>query len=262
MRQTALITGASRGIGRELARVFAENDFDLIAVARSEEPLRELEKECRDEHGSEILVLPMDLLDRAAPARLLEATLQHGRPIDVLVNDAGVLETGLFAGIDLDAQLRIVDLNVRALTELTHCFLPGMLARGSGRILNVASTAAFQPVPMLALYAASKAFVLSLSESLSEELRDTSVTVTALCPGLTRTDMLDRVQDTNAVARWTPDFLLSDVRSVAEEGYAACLAGRAISVPGLPNRLMANVTPLYPRWLVRGVLGFIGRRTT
>jgi short-subunit dehydrogenase len=260
MRKTALITGASRGIGRELARVFAERGFDLIAAARNEEQLRELERECH-KHGSEVLVYPVDLLDRSAPKRLLEAVEEHGKPIDVLVNDAGVLETGNFAELDLDAQLRIVDLNVRALTELTHRFLPGMIARGSGRILNVGSTSAFQPIPTLGLYAASKAFVLSLSESLSEELRDTGVTVTALCPGLTRTDMLDRVQE-NEAARWTPEFLVSDSRSVAEEGYEACMAGRVIVVPGLPNRLMASVTPLYPRWLVRGIGGFIGRRVT
>jgi short-subunit dehydrogenase len=260
MRQTALITGASRGIGYELAKVFAEHGFDLIVVARSEESLNALANECRSEHGVQVDVLASDLLDADAPARLVESVDKRDLRVDVLVNDAGLLESGRFEEIELGANLRLMDLNLRVLTELTHRLLGGMIERGRGRILNVASLSAFQPVPMLALYAASKAFVLSLSESLSEELRGTGVSVTALCPGLTKTEMFDRAQEATAAARWTPDFLVSDARSVAVDGYQACMARRAVVVPGFPNRLMASLTPMYPRSLVRGMGGWLGRR--
>ena len=140
--------------------------------------------------------------------------------------------------------------------------VPAMIDRGHGRVMNVASTSSFQPVPSLALYAASKAFVLSLSESLSEELKGTGVTVTALCPGITKTDMYDRVHDEYETVQSLPELFLSDVGDVAREGYEACIAGRAVVVPGLPNRLMASAVGFYPRWLVRGIGGLVGRRST
>jgi len=180
----------------------------------------------------------------------------------VLVNNAGLMEMGRFAEIDLEKHERLLQLNVLVLTSLTHRLMQPMIARGHGRILNVASTSSFQPVPSLALYAASKAFVLSLTESLSEELKDTGVTTTALCPGFTRTDMLDSARDEHEAAQRIPDFILSDVEDVAREGYEACMAGRTIVVPGLPNQLAASLVPLYPRWLVRAVGGFVGRRAT
>jgi len=258
--ETALITGASAGIGRELAGIFSENGFDLIAVARSEDKLGALAEECREAHGTRVTVLPMDLLHPEAPRALHETVEERGLQVDVLVNNAGVLELGAFREIDHSRHQALLQLNVSTLTALTHLFVEGMVDRGRGRILNVASLAAFQPVPSLALYAASKAFALSLSESLSEELRGTGVTVTALCPSFTRTAMVDRVQETNAAAKQIPDFLISDVRQVAREGYAGCMDGRVIVVPGLSNRLGASAVHLYPRWLVRTVGGLLGRR--
>ena len=165
-------------------------------------------------------------------------------------------------GIDVEQHERLLQLNVVLLASLTRRLLPAMIARGQGRILNLASTSAFQPVPSMALYAGSKAFVLSFSESLSEELAGTGVTVTALCPGFTKTEMLDRAKDQHAFARNNPGFLISDVESVAQEGLAACIAGRAVLVPGLANRLGASLVQLQPRWLVRTLAGVIGRRAT
>jgi short-subunit dehydrogenase len=260
-RETTLITGASGGIGLELARVFAEHDFDLIVVARREAELQALAARCRKEHGVRVHVLAMDLLVPDAAAKLVQLLEDDGLNVDVLVNNAGLMDMGSFADIDIDRHERLLQLNAVVLMSLTRRLLPAMIERGRGRILNVASTSSFQPVPSMALYAASKAFVLSLSESLSEELKETGVTVTALCPGLTKTDMYDRVKEQHAVARNVPGLFLSDGEDVAREGYAACVAGTAVVVPGLANQLVAGAVQLYPRWLVRSIGGLIGRRS-
>jgi short-subunit dehydrogenase len=261
-QETALITGASGGIGLELARVFAEHGFDLIVVARRESELEALAERCRAEHEVHVRVLPMDLLVPEAPAKLVQQLEADGLDVDVLVNNAGLMDVGVFADIGAGQHERLLQLNVVVVTSLTRRLLPAMIGRGRGRILNVASTSSFQPVPSMALYAASKAFVLSLSESLSEELKGTGVTVTALCPGLTKTDMYERAKDQHVMARNVPGLFLSDVEDVAREGYQACVAGRAVVVPGLPNRLVASAVQLYPRWLVRTVGGLVGRRST
>lgn len=259
-RLTALITGASSGIGLELAKIFARNGFDLVLVARREHRLRTLASELESDPRARATVLPADLLAEEAPRRLFDAVAEAGIEVDVLVNDAGVLDLGAFREIPLASHLRLIELNVSALVALTHLWVPAMVARGSGRILNVASLAAFQPVPSLAVYAATKAFVLSLTEALSEELRGTGVTVTALCPGLTHTDMVDRAQASSEAMRNLPGVLVADVESVARDGFRACMAGRVVAVPGLSNRLYSRLVGSYPRALVRAVGGFLGRR--
>ncbi len=261
-RQTALITGASGGIGHELALVFAEHGFDLALVARRQAELEVLAEHCRRDHGVGADVLAMDLLAPDAPGLLVQRVEEADLHIDVLVNNAGLLDMGRFAEIDVTRHERLLQLNVVVLASLTRRLLPAMIDRGHGRILNVASTSSFQPVPSLALYAASKAFVLSFSESLSEELKGTGVTVTALCPGVTRTDMYERTQDEHESAAMVPGIFVSEVGDVAREGYEACVSGRAVVVPGLPNRLVASAVQLYPRWLVRSIGGLVGRRST
>lgn len=261
-RGTALVTGASAGIGSGLAKVFAENGFDLVLVARRKAELEALAESCRHEHGVRAEAIPMDLLAPDAPAQLALQLEEAGLAVDVLVNNAGLMEMGRFAEIDLAKHERLLQLNVLVLTSLTHQLLQPMVERGHGRILNVASTSSFQPVPSLAVYAASKAFVLSLTESLSEELKGTGVTTTCLCPGFTRTDMLEGARDEHEAAERIPDMLLSEVEDVARAGYEACMADQTIVVPGLPNRLGASLVQLYPRWLVRTVGGFVGRRAT
>lgn len=259
-RGTVLVTGASAGIGRELARVFAGHGWDLVLVARRAGALEALAEELRRAHGRWVRVLARDLLAPGAPRELFDRLEEERVPVDVLVNDAGTLEMGGFVDTELDALERMVDLNVRVLTAMTRLFLAPMRRRGHGRILNVASTASFQPLPALAAYAASKAFVLSLSEALSEELSGTGVTVTALCPGLTSTNMVDKVRATSERAGMIPDFLLSDAGAVARAGYAACMAGRVIEVPGLGNAVLTNWSRFQPRWLVRSIGGLVGRR--
>lgn len=252
---TALITGASSGIGYQLARVFAAHGHDLIVTARREDRLTALVEGLP--RGCRVHVVPVDLAKAKGPAKLLEALDESGRRVDVLVNNAGVAASGPFQDMDGKDLRNMLKLNVRTLTELTHGLLPGMLARGQGRILNVASVASFYGVPGMALYSASKAFVLSLSEGLAEDLRGTGVTVTALCPGPTRTEM---VQDIKSLELAGP--FLASARDVAEEGYRACMAGEVIRVPGLMNRALVTWMRYQPRWLVRAAAGVFARSTS
>jgi len=260
--ETALVTGASAGIGREFARIFAEHGYDLIIVARRKAELEELADACRSEHRVRVHVVPMDLLVPNASEELVQLLADEDLRVDVLVNNAGLMEMGAFAEIGVGQHERLLQLNVVVPTSLTRRLLPAMIERGRGRILNVASTSSFQPVPSMALYAASKALVLSLSESLSEELKGTGVTVTALCAGITKTDMYERAHDDHAIVQSLPGLFLSEAEDVARRGYEACVAGEAVVIPGLANRVVASAAQLYPRWLVRTVGGLVGRRTT
>jgi hypothetical protein len=259
-RGLALVTGASAGIGRELAREFASHGFDLAVVARRAEALEELAADLRAEHGRAVHVLPCDLLEADAPQRLFDRVEQCGLAVDVLVNNAGVVEFGSFADTPPDALERVVELNTRVLVALTRRFLPPMRARGSGRILNVASVAAFLTMPSMAVYAATKVFVLSFSEALSEELAGTGVSVTVLCPGLTATELAEKVRSSSERAALIPDFLMSSAHDVARAGYDACMAGRVVEVPGLGNRILTDWSHFQPRWLLRTFGGLVGRR--
>lgn len=259
-RGTALVTGASAGIGRELACVFAEHGYDLVLVARNAERLERLAAEVRREYRREAYAVPRDLLDSGAAERLLATLASEGTDVDVLVNDAGVLELGAFETTPLAALERMVELNVRVLTAMTRVFVPPMRARGRGRILNIASAAAFQPIPALAVYAATKAYVLSLTEALSEELSGTGITATAVCPGLTATEMTEKAKASSERAALFPDFLMANARDVARAAYAACMDGRVIEVPGLSNRVLTDWSRLQPRWVTRMVGGLVGRR--
>jgi len=259
-RQTALITGASSGIGEALAHCCAAAKLDLILVARSEGKLKALAKALAAQHGVIVRVQPADLSQHGAAA-LLHAVLKRKRcRVDVLVNCAGVLEQGAFTAIAHARHQAIIDLNISGLTAMLSAFVPGMVRLGGGRVLNVASVAAFQPVPTLASYAASKAYVLSLSESLAEELRGTGVTVTALCPGITATNMLTQAAGANDKLGQLPAFLIGDVQAVAAQAFTACMRGDAICVPGVINRAAMIASRGTPKWLVRRVGGLLGRK--
>jgi uncharacterized protein len=259
-RQTALITGASGGIGEELARAFAAGGYDLILVARSGGKLEELAGELRTRHGIAARVLAKDL---ARPASLDEifAELQgQGLAVDVLVNNAGFATFGPFAETDLAQELEELQLNVVTLTHLTKRFLPGMLARRRGGVLNVASTAGFQPGPLMAVYYATKAYVLSFSEALAEELRGTGVTVTVLCPGPTRTGFSARAAMEDS-GLFSGLLKVMDAAAVGRAGYEGFRSGKRIVVPGLLNKLGAQSLRLTPRALAtRVVKGMQARR--
>ena len=258
--RTALITGASSGIGEALARRFARAGFNLVLVARSADKLQALAKTLSRDHGIKAWVAPADLAQADAAQRLATAMKRARRPIDVLVNNAGVLEHGAFVGMRSSRHRELIDLNVTGLSEMLAHFLPPMVARGQGRVLNVASIAAFQPVPMLATYAATKAYVLSLTESLSEELHGTGVTITSLCPGITATSMLDQAQARSAELGDVPGWLVGSAESVADEGFEACMKGEVIRVPGAVNRVATLAGRATPRWLLRRAGGALVRR--
>ncbi|HZC76160.1 MAG TPA: SDR family oxidoreductase, partial [Ktedonobacterales bacterium] len=192
--ETALVTGASSGIGEELARLFARDGYDLVLVARGKTQLEALAAELRQRHGVSLTVLATDLAQPAAAQAIYDELTRAGITVDVLVNNAGYATYGSFTEIPAETELAMLQVNMAALTHLCKLFLPPMVRRGSGRVLNVASTAAFQPGPLMAAYYASKAYVLSLSEALANELRGTGVTVTALCPGPTRSGFQSRAK--------------------------------------------------------------------
>ena len=247
-RPRALITGASAGIGTELARVFAAHGYDLILVARREDRLNAVRDELTAT-GADVLVVTKDLALKTAPRALYQDIKSCGLTVDALVNNAGVAYSGAFTAMDADAVARMVLVNAATLATLTRLFVTDMVARGSGRILNISSLSAFQAVPSMSLYAATKAFVLSFTEGLAEELRGTGVTVTALCPGFTDTEMMHDIARPGGAFAQVPAFMISDVKSVAQEGYDACVSGEVVRVPGLANQLSALWSQTHSRTL-------------
>ena len=251
---TVLITGASSGIGYELAKLFARDGFQLILVARDHQALATIAHELSAKTPAPITILPADFSRPIAPSTLVDELREHGLQVDVLVNNAGFGVYGLFASTDLSAELDMIRVNATALTQLTKLLLPGMLERHRGKILNVASTAAFQPGPLMAVYYATKAYVLSFSEALANELRGSGVTVTALCPGPTATAFQQR-----AGAEQSRLFNggMMDAARVARAGYDGMRRGRTVVIPGLRNRLLAFSIRLAPRTLVTRVVRWI-----
>jgi uncharacterized protein len=248
-RPTALVTGASSGIGRELALVLARNGHDLVLVARRQAELDTLAAELSAAHGTTSLVVPADLSAPESIALVSQAVEAAGVEVDVLVNNAGLGGHGRFAETDTASDDQQLAVNIVALTRLTKAYLPPMVSRRRGRILNVASTAAFQPGPYMAIYYASKAYVLSFTEALAEELRGTGVTATALCPGAVRTDFFE-------VAALGRDSLLErsagtlDADVVAQAGYDAMMSGKPMVIPGVMNRIGMESLRIAPRRLV------------
>jgi short-subunit dehydrogenase len=243
-KQTVLITGASSGIGLELSRVFARDGYDLVLVARSTQKLAALASELKSAHRVNVVVLPVDL-SQAGAAKEVFASVQAQRlAIHILVNNAGFGIHKPLVDAEPFEMMQMLQVNILALTELTRLFLPGMLERKSGRILNVGSTGSFAPAPYMAAYAASKAYVLSFSEGLAEELHGSGVTVTALCPGVTPTGFHERAQTGNIAL---VHFGVVSAAKVAAAGYRALMRGQRVVVPGFANRLLVLSTYLTPR---------------
>ena len=248
-RETALITGASSGIGRDLARLMAA-DFDLILVARSREKLGELRKELESQHSTHVHVMPADLSRPEAPDGLFAELARRRLQVDVLINNAAFGVYGKFSATSLLDELRMIQLNVTTLTHLTKLALTGMLERKHGRIMNVASTAGFQPGPLMAVYYATKSYVISFSEAVANELKGSGVSMTCLCPGPTATEFaatakVDKSKLFRLAAMSSPD--------VARAGLKGMLRGKALVIPGVKNKIVAQSVRVTPRKLVTAI---------
>lgn len=257
-RPVAIITGASSGIGRDFAELFARDGHDLLLVARRRDVLESLARSLSDRYGVVCDAFPADLARRLDREHLAARVRSFDERIVALVNNAGIGTHGYFHETDLERELEIIDVNVAALTHLTKMVLPGMLARGSGRIVNVSSVAAFQPGPLMAVYYASKAYVQSFSEALSEEVSGTGVTVTALCPGSTVTEFQARAgihadAPAGGATRMTS-------RDVAEAGYRGAINGKRVVVPGLGNKVVVLANRLLTRRRITRIVRRIQER--
>ena len=239
---TALVTGASGGIGAELAKLCAADGYDLALVARSVPQLDALAADLARAHGIQASAVAADLSDPAAPAAIFERL--RGRPVEILINNAGFGLRGGYAETDWAAESRLIQVNIVALAHLTKLFLPEMLRRRAGRILNVASTAAFVPGPFMAMYYASKAFVMSFSEAVASEVAGTGVTVTLLCPGPTRTGFFQAAGLADTELARGPAM---DAAEVARQGFRAMMEGKTVHIAGARNRWMMRGARLAPR---------------
>jgi short-subunit dehydrogenase len=252
-RPIALVTGASSGIGLELAKVLAREGHDLVLVARREPELAALGEELRSRYGADATVVTADLAQPEGPQRVFDAVTAAGLGIDVLVNSAGLGGHGRFWQTEPDVEHRTLAVNIVALTELTKLFLPAMVARGNGRVLNVASTAGFQPGPFMATYYASKAYVISFTDAVAEELSGTGVTATALCPGVVPTGF-------QAAAQMSADLPLlkspgaKSAEFVAQAAYNGMIRGRRIVIPGGLNKVGAQAVRVSPRRVMTKVV--------
>ncbi len=248
----ALITGASSGIGREIARICARHGHDLVINARDATRLRELAGELEEQHGVNVRVLPKDLSRESAPDEIYQTLQEDGLEIDILVNNAGFDVLGPFHRTPGEKERAMIQVNLVALTKLTRLFLPAMVERESGRIMNIGSIGSYIPSPLNAIYSATKAYVLSFSEAISMELKGTGVTVTTLCPGVTRTEFHDRadMEDIRLLR-----FGRMDAEAVAEQGYRAMMQGKRTKIPGL----MAKFQVLLGRFAPRSLLLRMGK---
>ncbi|MBT3028086.1 MAG: SDR family oxidoreductase [Candidatus Thiodiazotropha sp. (ex Ctena orbiculata)] len=257
-RSTVLITGGSKGIGLELAKQFAMRGCNLVLAARSETDLEHTAKQLESENGCRVSICPLDLTADGGVNELYRQVGEMGIQVDILVNNAGAGDVGPFAESDLNRQLAMLQLNIVVLTALTRLFLPGMIERGNGRILNVASLAAyFSGGANWASYVASKHYVLAFTRGLASELSGTGVRITALCPGPTATGFVGEAGAGDMpIYRWMPKLSPS---KVAEAGYRAAMAGRTTATPGLLNKLFAFLGELPPRTVTQSVFGFLSR---
>ena len=249
-QQTVLITGASSGIGMELAREFAKHGHSIVLVARGIDKLEELARELRSKHNIRAAVIGADLTQTSAPEQITKALAERNITVDVLVNNAGFGERGAFAQIDTQRQLDMIQVNITAVAHLTRLLIPGMIQRNAGGILNVASTAAFQGGPNMAMYYATKAFVLSFTEALHEEVAGTNVHVSCLCPGPTHTGFVAaaHIEGVNLFKMGA-----ESAEAVAQVGYAAFEKNTAIAISGFKNKLTAFSTRFAPRAVARKI---------
>ena len=246
--KTALITGASSGIGMELAKLHASRGGHLVVVARNEARLQQLKDTLEQQYGIRVLVIAKDLTRSEAPQEIFDTVQRENITVDYLVNNAGFGDHDLFVNADWEKQYDMITLNITALTHLTKLFLTGMVNRKSGRILNLASTAAFQPGPTMAVYFATKAYVLHFSEAVNNEVRKSGVTVTALCPGITESNFADAANLEKSALLKTKN--IPSAAEVAAYGYKAMLKGKAVAIHGWKNKLLAASVRFAPRSVI------------
>jgi uncharacterized protein len=248
MSKTALITGASGGIGLELARIHAQKGDNLVLVARNKIKLDAIKSELESKHHITVLIISMDLAVADSAKELFDIIKKQNISPDYLINNAGYGDYGFFVDSDWEKESRMIQLNISTLTQLTRLFLPEMIHNGGGRIMNLGSIASFQPGPLMAVYCATKAFVLSFSEALNNEVADKGITVTALCPNLTESGFVDAsAMNESKMAKGRK---LPTAKEVAEYGYRSMMKGRAVAVHGFMTKIMVKSVRLVPRSLV------------
>ena len=254
---TALITGASSGIGFELAKLFAKDKHNLILIARRKDRLQQLAKELSDKYNIRVIEIAKDLSNPISAQEIYDTLKQKNIVVDYLVNNAGFIVYGAFSSTDWTEEQKMIQLNMITLTHLIKLFLPEMLKQKYGKILNVGSTGSFVPGPYNAVYCATKNYVLSLSEAIAEELQGTGVTVTALCPGGTRTEFADKadIKDT-----WVHTFGVMEAIKVAEVGYKALMKGKRSVIPGMFNKMQIFSSRFTPRILVTKISKYMMKK--
>jgi len=246
--QVALVTGATSGIGHELCKLFATDRIDMVLVARDVDRLSRIAEELQSATGINVTTMSIDLADPASPAEVLRRTQEAGLTVEYLVNNAGFGNYGLFVDTDPKSTLDLLQVNIHALTHLTALYLPGMVERRSGHIMNVASTGGFQAGPLMSTYYASKAYALHFTEAIAEELEGKGVSVTALCPGPTVTEFHKRANmETSGLVSGRS---VMTAKAVAEIGYRGMMRGRTLVIPGLSNKLLTLVVRLAPRKMI------------
>ena len=254
--QTALITGASSGLGSDYARLFAADGHDVVLVARRKSKLDELGNQLADEHGINTHVIVADLSDPAAAQAIYDQVSAKQLQIEYLVNNAGFGTNGSFTELDIQRELAMIAVNITALTHLTHLFLPAMVERGHGRILNIGSAAGFQGGPYMATYYATKAFVNHFSEGLAHEVESAGITVTVSCPGATETEFSD-ISGNGTTRLFKAGAMTST--DVASHGYRAMMNGKRMAIPGIKNKLSLQALRISPRNTVLAITSRLNR---
>lgn len=249
-KETVLITGASSGLGMELAKLFAADGSDLVLVARREERLQELAEELKSENDIEVHVLPKDLSKKSAPKEIFSHLKKEKIQIDVVVNNAGFGNKGHIADLGIDLQLDMIQVNLVALTHLTRLFIPGIIERGYGGILNVGSLAGFQPGPNLAVYFATKAYVLSFTEALAEEISNPNIKISCLAPGPVKTEFGEKSDLEDSLLF---KVSLMEMEPVVKAGYAGFRRGQTVVIPGFKQQIVPFLNRFTPRLLVRKI---------
>ena len=251
--RTALVTGASSGIGLEISKELAKKNMNLVLVARGKDRLIEIAQTIEHKYNVTVLPLSYDLMDEMSVDKIYNDLSAKRINIDMLVNNAGCVEYGTFVGVPVEKAINMLMLNNNALVRMVHRFLPDFIAEGRGRILNVSSITGFQPTPLISVYGATKAFTLSFTEALSIELHGTGVKATALCPGVTDTGMIQAVSDEHSDSIYIPDFMTGDPKSVAKCGVNASLSGKVIEIPGISNKIAVSASRFQPKWVYRNI---------